>query len=77
MEDLHLLTVEHAQHTTKPLRRRTLTRVPTPTFMAGGIALVTEEELSVTHLHRIMLEELRYYAEFTMDASIRTVEHFC
>jgi hypothetical protein len=31
----------------------------------------------VTHLHRIMLEELRYYAEFTMDASIRTVEHFC
>jgi len=39
---------------------------------------VAEEELSVTHLRQIMLEELRRrnYAESTIDVYIHTVEHF-
>jgi hypothetical protein len=39
---------------------------------------VAEEELSVTHLRQIMLEELRRrnYAESTIHTYIQTVEHF-
>jgi site-specific recombinase XerD len=46
--------------------------------MAGGIALVTEEELSVTHLRQLMIEELRRrnFAETTIRSYVHGVEHF-
>jgi hypothetical protein len=36
-KDLHLLAAEHAQHTTKPLARRTLPRATTSAVVEGLI----------------------------------------
>src|ERR1039457_3327651 len=77
-EDLHLQTAEHAQHTTKPLARRTL-RVG-----AGGGSRLTMAVFWVTrrspvaHLRKLMLEELqrRNYSQTTARAYLLAVRQF-
>jgi len=47
--------------------------------VAGDIALVTEEELSMTHLRQLMIEELRRrnFAETTIRSYVHGVDYFC
>src|ERR1039458_285358 len=72
-EDLHLQTAEHAQHTTKPLARRTLRVVVRVAVTAGQVYFVGHKEVPVTQLRRMMLEELqrRNYAQSTVRGYLR------
>src|SRR5262245_46903744 len=68
-EDLHLQAAEHAQHTTKPLPRRTL-RVGKGCGLLRFAVGVGHKEVPVTQLRIKVLEELkrRNYSEATATA---------
>src|ERR1035437_2642790 len=77
-EDFHLQTAEHAQHTTKPLARRTLRVV---VWVAVGLwqeYFMGHKEVPVTQLRKKMLEELqrRNYAQSTVKGYLRIVQDF-
>src|ERR1035437_6700372 len=77
-EDFHLQTAEHAQHTTKPLARRTLRVV---VWVAVGVwqeYFMGHKEVPVTQLRKKMLEELqrRNYAQSTVKGYLRIVQDF-
>src|ERR1700682_795015 len=55
-EDFHLLVTEHAQHTTKPLSRRTL-RHRRPSSLLRRVRFGSEDFM--THLRQKMLDELQ------------------
>jgi hypothetical protein len=63
---------------TKPLVRRTLSRVADPTFVAAPVVWFAEEELSVNQLHQLMIEELhrRNFAATTVRTYLHSVAHF-
>src|SRR4029077_15121438 len=75
-EDFHLLVTEHAQHTTKPLARRTLP-CGRPQHCCACKFWVTKE-VTGTHLRKLMLDELqrRNYAQNTVRSYIHAVEDF-
>ena len=56
-EDFHLQAAEHAQHTTKPLARRMLSACSR--FSDVGDKFMGHKEFIVTHLRKLMLEELQ------------------
>src|SRR5438445_1897631 len=76
-EDFHLLVTEHAQHTTKPLARRTLPRGWLSEQCHSCKFWVTRR-ITVTRLRKLMLDELqrRNYAQNTVRAYIHAIEDF-
>ena len=74
-EDFHLQAAEHAQHTTKPLARRTL-RVSARSI--GRVGWGSQEVSCDPSVARSMLEELqrRNYAPTTISRYLHAVEQF-